>query len=85
MFQDDSGGVNGTYRALDGRLLGAQGFTKSIVSYDLTSGDMQLLAHGDAWNQPNDLCQTPRGDIYFTDPDFAQGGAAPSIGWPTAR
>ena len=48
-------------------------FARRIVSYDFATGEMQVLAHDDAWHQPNDLCQTPTGDIFFTDPDFEPG------------
>lgn len=70
VFKDNTEGVNGTYLALDGRLLGAQGFAKRIVSFDLAGGGMEVLAHDASWIQPNDICQTPTGDVYFTDPDF---------------
>jgi len=32
--------------------------------------DTIIVAHNPKWNQPNDVCQTPQGHIYFTDPDF---------------
>jgi gluconolactonase len=73
VFQNNTDGVIGTYRSLDGRLLGAQSFGRSIVSYDFATGKMSVLAHDDDWNQPNDLCQTPSGDIFFTDPGFGEG------------
>ena len=70
VFKQNSEGVVGTYISRDGSLLGAQSFTRRIVSYDLTTGQQKVLAENAAWHQPNDLCQTPSGDIYFTDPDF---------------
>jgi gluconolactonase len=73
VFKDKSQGTNGTWLARDGRLLGAQGFCRSIVAYDLQSGAVETLAHDDSWNAPNDICQAPNGDIYFTDPDFEKG------------
>ena len=73
VFKDNTQGVNGTYLSLDGRLLGAQAFGHRIVSYDFVTGDEQVLAHDEAWHQPNDICQTPNGDIFFTDPDFGEG------------
>ena len=66
-------GVNGTFLSREGRLLGAQAFGHRIVSYDLAHQKAQepkVLAHDPGWNQPNDLCQTPDGTIYFTDPNF---------------
>lgn len=76
VFKDNTEGTNGTYLALDGRLLGAQAFGHRVVSYDLSGGGQQVLFHNSAWHQPNDICQTPTGDIYFTDPDFDQGQAS---------
>ena len=73
VFKDNTDGVYGTFRSLDGQLLGAQVSGHSVVSYDFSTGAMKVLAHDSAWNQPNDLCQTPNGDIYFTDPDFVRG------------
>jgi hypothetical protein len=32
--------------------------------------DPLILAQSTAWKPPNDLCQSPTGDIYFTSPDF---------------
>jgi gluconolactonase len=72
VFDADSGGVNGTFLAPDGGMLGAQGFARSIVRYDLATGEKETLVHDDSWNGPNDICQTPRGDIFFTDPDWAE-------------
>jgi gluconolactonase len=69
----NSQGINGTFRSLDGRLLCAQGDTKRILSIDILHdgpGDIVELAANSSWNGPNDLCQTPSGDIYFTTPDF---------------
>lgn len=68
-----SQGINGTFLGNDGRLLCAQGDTKRIMSYRIgASGpeDAQILAQNNAWLAPNDLCQAPNGDIYFTTPDW---------------
>jgi gluconolactonase len=73
VFKDNTEGVNGTYLSNDGRLLGAQAFGHRGVSYDFATGDMRVLASDAAWHQPNDICQTSNGDIFFTDPDFADG------------
>jgi gluconolactonase len=32
--------------------------------------DTHVLAADPAWNQPNDICETPSGLIFTTDPDF---------------
>ena len=66
-------GVGGTFLGRDGRLLAADCRRHRILSFRLGSdglSDMQVLAADASWRQPNDLCQTLRGDIYFTDPDF---------------
>lgn len=76
LWLDDTQGINGTFLANDGRLLCAQGNTRRIVSMRIGADgpeDPVVLAHDPAWNAPNDLCQVPNGDIYFTTPDFATG------------
>jgi len=70
--------TNGTFLANDGRLLTADESTKQICNHRIgASGpeDSQVLAGpADGINKkPNDLCQTPRGDIYFTGPDWSAG------------
>lgn len=73
VWMEMTAGVNGTYLSKDGRLIGAQAFGHQVVSYAFghdRAHDPQVL-HADAkLHQPNDLCQAPNGDIYFTDPDF---------------
>src|SRR5262249_21647016 len=70
VFADKTEGVNGTFLGLDGRLLGAQAYGHRVVAYDLKTARQEVLLHDPQLNQPNDLCQAPNGDIYFTDPDF---------------
>jgi gluconolactonase len=73
VWMDKTEGVNGTYLSLDGRLLGAQAYGHRIVSYGFGPdgpADPQVLLLDPTLNQPNDVCQAPNGDIYFTDPDF---------------
>lgn len=73
VWMDNSEGVNGTYLAKDGRLIGAQGNAKKVISMKLGANgpeDVKTLFEDSTANGPNDLCQTPRGDIYFTCPDF---------------
>jgi gluconolactonase len=72
-WMDNTQAINGTFRSLDGRLLCAQGNTRRIVSYRIGAAgpeDAVVLAQNAAWKPPNDLCQSPAGDIYFTSPDF---------------
>lgn len=73
VWMDNALGVNGTYLAKDGRLLGAQGETRKILSMGIGENgpkDVKVLFEDSTICPPNDLCQTPRGDIYFTAPDF---------------
>ena len=68
-------GTNGTFLSLEGRLLTAEESTRSISSHRIGPAgpeDSQILADAaDGINkQPNDLCQTIRGDIYFTGPSW---------------
>jgi gluconolactonase len=73
VWMDKTEGVNGTYLSLDGRLLGAQAYGHRVVSYGFGPdgpADPKVLLFDPSLNQPNDVCQAPNGDIYFTDPDF---------------
>lgn len=74
VWLDKSEGVNGTWLSLDGRLLGAQAYGHRLISYSFGPkgpADAKTLAINTKWHQPNDVCQAPNGNIYFTDPDFA--------------
>lgn len=73
LWMSDTHGINGTYLGNDGRLLCAQGNVRRILSLRIGLNgpeDPIILAENSVWNAPNDLCQTPAGDIYFTTPDF---------------
>ena len=73
VWMDKTEGVNGTFLSVDGRLLGAQAYGHRVVSYGFGAegpDDPKTLYFDDKLNQPNDVCQAPNGDIYFTDPDF---------------
>jgi gluconolactonase len=73
VWEDESQGVNGTFLSLEGRMLGAQGMGKAIVDWSIGENgpeDKKSLYQNDTLNQPNDLCQTSDGRIYFTDPNF---------------
>lgn len=73
VWADDTAGVNGTYLARNGRMLGAQAFGHRILSYALGADngkDNQTLIYDTTLFQPNDVVEAPNGDIYFTDPDF---------------
>ena len=73
VWHDRTEGINGTFRAKDGRMLGAQAYGHRLVA--LTPGGpapriVDVLASDETWNQPNVVCQSPTGEIFFTDPDF---------------
>lgn len=73
VWLDHTEGVNGTFRARDGRLLGAQAYGHRVLSIPLggpSPAETDVLAADPGWNQPNDVCATPDGHIFATDPDF---------------
>ena len=76
VWLDKTEGVNGMYLANDGRLLGAQAYGHRVLSYSIGDngpGDTRVLLYDAKLHQPNDVAQSPNGDIYFTDPDFQKG------------
>ena len=73
VWLNQSQGINGTYLLNNGNLVGAQAYGHRVMQYDFgpNGPETHLTVIGsDLWNQPNDICQTPNGDLYFTDPDF---------------
>ncbi|MEQ8856463.1 SMP-30/gluconolactonase/LRE family protein [Gimesia sp.] len=73
IWLDNTKGINGTYLSNEGNMLGAQAYGQHVMSYGFgESGPSEttVIAANPKWNQPNDVCQTPNGNIYFTDPDF---------------
>ena len=71
VWQDNTEGTNGTALSADGRLLGAQAYGHRVMSYNFADpSDKKAVYVDSGLNQPNDVCQSPRGDIYFTDPDW---------------
>ena len=73
VWMDNTEGINGTFYSFDGQLLGAQARGHRIVKVkfsELTPVKYGTLLKDTSLNQPNDVCQTPSGDIYFSDPDF---------------
>ncbi|MFK7778359.1 MAG: SMP-30/gluconolactonase/LRE family protein [Gimesia sp.] len=73
IWLDKTKGINGTYLSKKGRMLGAQAYGQHVMSYafgEKGPAETVVVAHNPEWNQPNDVCQTPNGNIYFTDPDF---------------
>ena len=54
-------------------LLTAQVYAHQVVSYAANPNrpeQKKILAHNEKWNQPNDICQSPSGNIYFSDPQW---------------
>jgi len=75
VFLDNTEGINGMCLAPGGRLLGAQAYGHRVLSYEIGvdgPGERVVLAADPSWNQPNDICRAPSGDMYFTDPDFRE-------------
>jgi sugar lactone lactonase YvrE/acetyl esterase/lipase len=73
VWLDKTEGVNGMYLANDGRLLGAQAFGHRLLSFGIGPDgptETRVLLDDRKLHQPNDVAQSPTGDIYFTDPDF---------------
>lgn len=76
VWLDKTEGVNGMYLANDGRLLGAQAFGHRLLSFAIGPegpADTKVLLYDTKLHQPNDVAQSPTGDIYYTDPDFKKG------------
>jgi gluconolactonase len=70
---DQTEGVNGTFLASDGRMLAAQAYGHRVLALSLGGdrpSEVAVLAADPTWNQPNDVCQSPAGHVYFSDPDF---------------
>lgn len=65
-----NGGANGMVRGADGRILAAVVMAHRLDSIGATPDDVRTLAENASWNQPNDVCQSPNGDIYFSDPSW---------------
>ena len=73
VWLDNAEGANGTRLSKDGRLLAALAYGHRVMSYgfgETGPAEPKVLAQNGGWNQPNDVCQAPNGNIYFTDPDF---------------
>lgn len=78
-FRSPSRNSNGNTFDLQGRLITCVGGGSSIVRTN-PDGSLETLAenyNGRPLNSPNDVICAPNGDIIFTDPYFAPGGATP--------
>jgi len=75
VWLDHTQGVNGMFLSREGKILGAQAYGHRVMRYAVGPDgpvEEEVLAENPAWNQPNDVCQSPSGDLYFTDPDFKE-------------
>ncbi|MBN1696660.1 MAG: SMP-30/gluconolactonase/LRE family protein [Spirochaetales bacterium] len=73
VWMSNSQRVNGTFLSIDGRLLAAESQSQKITSYRIGANgpeDAQTIASDTSWYYPNDICQRPQGDIYFTTPNW---------------
>ena len=73
VWMDESKGIGGMFPAPEDRLFATESIGHRLVNFAVAADgpvDLKVLHHNKSWNQPNDLCRTLRGDIYFTDPDF---------------
>ena len=73
VWLEKSKGIGGMFQAPGGRLVATESRGHRLVNFAVEGGgpvDLKVLHENSDWNQPNDLCRTPSGFIYFTDPDF---------------
>jgi len=71
--QPGTEGCGGAFLGAGGRILATDCRGHRVLSFAAGPAglsDPKVLARDPSWHQPNDLCQAPSGDIYFTDPDF---------------
>lgn len=88
VWMDKSEGVGGMFQLPDGRLLATQAYGHRLLSFAVTNDgpkDMKVLHHNPKWNQPNDLCRVPNGDVYFTDPDFKNRKTSAVYRWSKGK
>lgn len=82
VFATDTRATNGLNFSSDGRLFGCSGGGRSIVEFDLETGDMTTVVdslEGLRLNSPNDLAIMQDGTIYFSD---RVGDVGPEVGIP---
>ncbi len=88
VWADKTEGINGTYYSLKGRLLGAQAYGHRVTDYAFGENgpaDPKVLLYDPSLNQPNDICQAPNGNLYFTDPDFKKRQTSAVFLYTTGR
>lgn len=75
-FLEDTRGANGLMFDAQGRLVVCQGGEGRVVSLDVITIDVKVIADrfdGQRFNAPNDLVLDAHGGVYFTDPAFRAG------------
>src|SRR5262245_17839072 len=84
VFREDAGRANGNFFDGEGRLVTCEGAEfgpggrRRVVRTDLRTGQVTVLTErfeGKRYNSPNDVCIDTRGNIYFTDPLYFEGGS----------
>lgn len=73
VWMDNSEGVGGMFQSPEGGLFATQAYGHRLLHFGVGEDgpvDVKVLHHNNKLHQPNDLCRTPDGMIYFTDPDF---------------
>ena len=73
LWLEHAQGLSGIVFGRRGHLLGAQISGHRIVKHSVGKRgprSLEVILEEPTLNQPNDLCEAPNGDIYFTDPDF---------------
>ncbi len=81
-WREGTGGANGLYFDMKGRLLACQGGSRRLSRFGAKGNETVLVAAYDnrPLNSPNDLWVAPDGGVWFTDPrygaqdDLQQGG-----------
>lgn len=69
----DTGGIGGTYIAPDGYFYATNAKDHQLLRYTRNSTGLinkEILFTSTDFHQPNDLCVSSKGLVYFTDPDF---------------
>eukprot|EP00118_Oscarella_pearsei_P001159 m.6746 g.6746 ORF g.6746 m.6746 type:complete len:317 (+) comp16768_c0_seq1:519-1469(+) len=83
-FRKQSNFSNGNCIDREGRLVTCEHYTRRVTRTDLTTNEMEVVAHlynGEPFNSPNDVVVKSDGSIWFTDPDYgctvAEGHGSP--------
>lgn len=84
VWMKDSEGIGSMIQGPNGRLFATQAYGHRLLDFAVGADgptDTKVLHHQPQWHQPNDLARTPRGDLYFTDPDFANKKTSAVYRW----